>query len=306
LPESILIILYGDFSKSKNPKQQRMINGKATCGYREYARNFGKIIYLAPQEVRQPWEHSICKPENVIKLISQYPNSIIWSVKYSFKKDQMVLSKIKNKKIYYSCNSKNLYNNFCDVSLVDTKERLKGNAKIWFKGKDPEYWIIGNPIKEFDYLLIGHRADKNELYFLRSLNEIKEKRRILWIGGKKHQSKIKTKHEVVCTDFIGPDEVRKLIPTAKVGILFTELKVEGFPQAFLEMTMCGVPVIYNVNGPRNKFYFHTNNCILCNKAKLIKSAENLLRNYDPIKCRKDAIDNYSIKKSYQRIIECLK
>lgn len=302
----MLIILYGDFSKSKNQKQQKMIDGRATCGYREYARNFGKIIYLCPQNIRFPWEHSIYKAENILKLISKYPQSIIWSVKHSRQKDIEILSKIKNKKVYYSCNSKNMYNTFCDVSLVDTEKRVKGNAKLWFKGKDPDYWMPEKPIKEFDYLLVGHRADKNEIHFLRKLNNITEKRRVLWIGGKKHQKRIKTKHEVVCTEFVPQDEVRRLIPTAKVGVLFTELRVEGFPQTFLEMTMCGVPVVYNKRGPTNKFYFHSHNCALCVKENLVKTAETLLKNHDPVKCRKDAIDHYSIKKSYQRILECLK
>jgi len=302
----MLIILYGDFGKSKNQKQQLMIDGRATCGYREYARKFGKIIYLAPQDINQPWEHSICKSENVIKLISKYPGSIVWSVKHSKRKDREVLSKIKNKKVYYSCNSKNMYNTICDISLVDTPQRVKGNAKIWFKGKDPDYWMPKKPTKEYDYLLIGKRADKNEIHFLRRLNDIKEKRRILWIGGKKHQKRAKSNHDLVCTEFVSQERVRELIPTAKVGIIFTELKVEGFPQTFLEMTMCGVPVVYNEKAPRNKFYFHSDNCILCSKKDLINSAEKMLKTFDAVKCRRTAIQHYSIEKSYKRIRKCLK
>ena len=302
-----LIILYGDFSKDKNVKQQRMIDERATCGYREYARNFGHIIYLCPQDVKHPWERVIIRPENVIKFISKYPEAVVWSVKHSPRKDQKVLSKIKNKKLYYSCNSKNMYNTSCNVSLVDTRKRIKKNAKLWFKGKDPNYWLpLSEQDKEYDYLLIGQRADKNEIHFLRKLNEIKEKRRILWIGGKKHGKRIKSTHEVVCTNFVSQDEVRQLIPKARVGVLFTELKVEGFPQTFLEMTMCGVPVVYNERGPRNKFYFHKDNCNLCLKADMIESAEKLLENRDPIKCRETAIEYYSLEKSYQRMVSCLK
>lgn len=302
-----LIILYGDMINKSNWKVQRMIDNKSSCGYREYAKNFGLIIYMTPQKIKLPWEHVILKTQNIINFINKYPNSIIWSVKYSNKKDQLILSKIKNKKIYYSCNSKNMYNNNCDVSLVDTPKRIRRNAKIWFKGKDPNYWKpLNEKEKIYDYLLIGPRGDKNELYFLNRLNEIKEKRKVLWIGGEKHQKKIKTHHEVICTPFIGQNEVRDLIPKAKVGILFTELKVEGFPQSFLEMTMCGLPVVYNINGPRNDFYFYKNNCLLSPKKKLIKSAEILLKNRDQIKCRQIAINNYSLEKSYERILQCLK
>ncbi|MHA1232626.1 MAG: glycosyltransferase [Candidatus Helarchaeota archaeon] len=302
----MLIILYGDFSKSKNQKQQAMIDGRATCGYREYARKFGHIVYLSPQDVSLPWEHSITKAKNVLKFISKYPKSIIWSVKHSSSKDEMILSKIKNKKVYYSCNSKNMYNKYCDISLVDTPKRVKKNGRLWFKGKDPDYWMPKKPKKEYDYLLIGKRADKNEIYFLRRLNDIQEKRRILWIGGKKHKKRAKSKHDLVCTEFITQEKVKDLIPMAKVGVLFTELKVEGFPQTFLEMTMCGVPVVYNEKGPGNKFYFHNDNCILCSKGELINSAEKLLKIFDAVKCRRTAIQNYSIDKSYKRMRKCLK
>ena len=200
---------------------------------------------------------------------------------------------------------RNRYNSLCDISLVDTKARLKKNAHVWFKGKDPNYWEPTKQKKKFDYLLIGVRADKNELYFLRNLNSVKQKRRILWIGGKKHANKISTNHEVVCTPFVSQDKVRDLMSSAKVGILFTELKIEGFPQSFLEMTMSGVPVVYNKNGPTNEFYFKKDNCILCLKKDLIESAEKLLRIGDPVKCRKTAIENYSLDKSYERILSCL-
>ena len=301
-----LIILYGELVDQPNWKYQRMIDGGCTCGYREYARNFGHIIYVSKQKVKLPWEHSITNPNDIINFISKYPDAVVWSVKHGPKKDNYILSKINNKKIYYSCNASNRYNKFCDISLVDTPERLKGErSSLWFKGKDPEYWKPVATKKEFDYLLVGRRGDKNEIYFLKQLNEVKEKRRILWIGGAAHKDKISTNHEVICTDFIGQDEVRNNISKAKVGVLFTELKIEGFPQAFLEMTMCGLPVVYNINAPRNDFYFFADNCILTKKSKLIKNAETLLRTGDSEKCRQTAIEHYSIKKSYERILQCL-
>jgi hypothetical protein len=304
----MLIILYGEVSNKTMWKHQRMIDGGATCGYREYAKHFGSIVYVTPQKVSLPWEKSIFKPKEILKYIKKYPDAVVWSVKNGPRKDSEVLSKISNKKVYYSCNAKNRNCKFADINLIDTPERIKhaNKDKLWVKGKDPEYWKPQGQRKEFDYLLIGTRGDKNETYFLKQLNEVKEKRKILWIGGEKHKEKIKTNHQVVCTGFLGQDDVRDNIPRAKVGVLFTELKIEGFPQSFCEMTMCGVPVVYNINAPRNKFYFHKSNSVLSNKQKIVSSAENLLARYDPVLCREAAIENYSLEKAYRRILECLK
>ena len=307
----MLIILYGDISNKSNWKQQRMIDGGSTCGYREYARNFGHIIYLCPQKIKLPWEHSIVKPKNVIKFINKYPDAVVWSVKHSPQKDNQILSKIKNKKIYYSCNAKNCYNQYCDVSLVDTEKRIRQNAKIFFKGKDPERWGNFNNIeRKFDYLLMGTRGDKNEAYFINNLtNKIKDERSIIWIGGEKFKNRIKSSHhKIMLTKFIGEDDVRKKLVLGKVGVIFTELQVEGFPQSFLEFTMSGLITIYNINAPRNKFYFHKGNCVLCEKKNLIETSEKLLKNVnnnDNDKCRKIAIENYSIEKSYKHIISLL-
>ena len=304
----MLIILYGDISDRKHGKQQLMIDGKVTCGYREYAKNFGCIIYMTPQEIKFPWEHVMVKPKNVINFINKYPEAIVWSVKHSVKKDKMILSKVKNKKIYYSCNSKNMYNKKCNISLVDTQKRVKSNARLWFKGKDPDYWKPpDNTEKEYDYLLVGLRGDKNEIYFLKKLNAIKQQRKILWIGGYRFKNKLPKSHHLVdLTKKIGQDEVRDNICKAKVGILFTQLKVEGFPQSFLEMTICGVPVVYNREAPMNGFYLHENNCVLCNRTGMVNAAETLLKNGDSSKCREVAIEKYSLEKSYNRILKCLR
>ena len=304
----MLIILYGEISNKTKWKHQRMIDGGSTCGYREYARNFGHIVYVTPQKVKLPWEHSIIEPQNIIKFISKYPKAIVWSVKTGERKEREVLSKIKNKKVYYSCNANNRNSKYSHINLIDTPERIKRPKKdrLWMKGKDPEYWKPIHDHKEFDYVLTGTRGDKNEVFFLKQLNSVKEKRKILWIGGEKHKHKVNTIHEVIYTKFVGQDSVRNNISRGKVGILFTELKIEGFPQSFLEMTMCGLPVVYNQNAPRNDFYFHDGNCKLSEKKDLVKNAEYLLKHRDPKVCRKIAIENYSIEKSYERILECLK
>ena len=300
-----LIILYGKIGNELNGKQQMMIDGKSTCGYRSYAEKFGCIVYLCPQKVSLSWEFSIPDPNKVIEFIKQRPDHVVWSVKHDPIKDREILTKINNPKLYYSCCSRDMYNLNCDVSLVDTKERIRKNAKLWVKGKDPEYWKPEEQIKEFDYLLVGRRADKNELYFLRRLNEVKEKRRVLWIAGAEHQNKIKCNHEVVCTEFSGPDKVKKNIPKAKVGILFTDHPAEGFPQSLLEMTMCGLPVVYNKKGPNNPYYFFKENSVIVNEGNLIEEAEKLLKRYDSELCRKIAIENYSLEASYKKMLSLL-
>lgn len=284
-----------------------MIVGGCTCGYREYAKHYGHIIYMTPQTVRLSWEHSMPNPDDVISFINKYPKAIVWAIKHAPLRDKKIISKITNKKVYYSCNATNRYNELCDISLVDTIQRINKNAVLWFKGKNPNYWLpLPEKEKIYDYLLMGRRGDKNEIHFINELNKIKENRKILWIGGGAHKHKIKTHHEVKVTGFIGQNEVRNLIPTAKVGILFTEIRIEGFPQSYLEMTMCGVPVVYNIKAPLNKIYLNHNNCYLCNKKDMVETAEKLLITRNAEKCRKDAIKNYSLNKSYNWIISCLK
>lgn len=289
-----------------NKKHQMLIDGGATCGYREYAQLYGCIIYMTPQKTKTPWEYSITDPKNVIRFIRQRPTEVVWAVKHDPKRDSEVLDKIDNKKIYYSCNSRDMYNMHCDVSLVDTPDRVAKNAKLWFKGKPSHFWRYkADKFKKFDYLLIGRRGDKNEIYFLEQLNKVKEKREILWIGGKEFEGQVRTHHNVTYTPLIGPELVASRIPLCRVGILFTELKVEGFPQSFLEMTMAGVPVVYNEAAPRNEFYIHKDNCVLSSKKALVDNAELLLANRDSEACMMVAHNNYSIGKSYERILSCI-
>jgi len=297
-----------EISNKKNFKQQLMIDENVTCMYREYAKQFGHIVYLSPQNIRYEWEHVILKPIDVLKFIGEHPNAIIWSIKNSKTKDKFILSKLPKyrKTMYYSCCSNNMYNKCVNYSLVDTDERIKKNAKLWFKGKDHNFWKYDETIKKnYDYVLIGLRGDKNEIYFINNLTtKIKEKRNVLWIGGEKHKKKInKSHHNIKLMKRMGPNEIKDKIQLGKIGILFTELTVEGFPQSFLEMTMCGVPVIYNINAPRNEFYFKNNiNCSFTNKKDLILNAEKLLNNYSEDiaqKCRDCAVENYSLNRSFE-------
>ena len=296
-----LIILYGDIGTTSWKKAQNLIDGVYTCGYRDYAEKFGCIIYMTPQKVSKDWEYSMPNPSDVIEFINQYPEAIVMAIKYAPDRDSQILLNVRNKKLYYSCCNKNMYNSFCDISLVDSEKRLKRNAKLFVKGKDPDFWKPIDVSKEYDYLLIGRRGDKNESFFLSSLNRIKKDRRILWIGGYNHRRKIKTRHYVNYTKPLSKEGVRDNISKAKVGILFSELG-EGFPQSFLEMTMCGVPVVYNAKAPINNIYMQSPyNCLLANRNNLIKKSEILLKTFDKNACRKVSVDNYSMNKFYEWI-----
>jgi hypothetical protein len=160
----------------------------------------------------------------------------------------------------------------------------------------------GGVSRGYDYLLMGRRADKNELYFLERLNEIAEKRSVLWVGGVTHKDKVKTHHNIDYTGFCGVDLVRALIPSAKVGIICSEHPSEGFPQSFLEMTMCGTPVAYL--GPVNNSYIGKHNCRVMNKREdVVDASEWLLKNADEDKCRKEAVERYSLERSYRHLCE---
>ena len=295
-----LIVLYGYMSKEHNGKTQKLIEGKMTCGYREYGQYAGCILYVSPQTVSQYWEYSMTKPKHIIEFCKSHPEAAVFSVKTNPEKNN-ILKQIPNFKIHYPCNSQNAYNPHCDISLVDTPNRIiNDKCKLYVKGKSPEIWKPSGE-KEYDYLIMGRRDDKNQSFFLRQLNQVKEKRRVLWIGGEAFKGKVNSHHEINYTPVYGPDKVRQLIPKAKIGILYSEIKTEGFPQTFLEMTMCGVPVVYG--GPKgNPHYFFSENSRMPDKKDLVNTAEEFLNYHDPEACRKVAIENYSIEKSVERML----
>lgn len=299
-----LIVLYGYMSKEHNGKTQKLIDGQMTCGYREYAKacDDGCILYVSPQTVYKDWEYSMTKPKHIIEFCKSHPDAVVFCVKTNPEKNN-ILKEMPNFKVYYSCNAENSFNPYTDISLVDTPQRIVNDrCKLYVKGKDSDFWKPSKN-KEYDYLLMGRRDDKNQSYFLKKLNdEVKDKRRVLWIGGDAFKGKISTHHDVTCTPVYGPEVVRNWIPKARVGILYSEIKTEGFPQTFLEMTMCGVPVVYG--GPKgNPHYFFAENSVFPErKEAIVESAEELLKNYDAEACRRIAIENYSIERSVERML----
>lgn len=300
-----LIILYGRFQKEKNWKQQRMIDGGSTCMYREFAKKFGEIIYLAPQDCNSEYDKSINNLGTLTEYLLENPNAIVWSVKHCSFKDT-VLSVIPNKKVYYSCCAYNTINPYCDISLVDRSDRLKKNARLWVKGKDHLYWQSSRE-KSYDFLIMGSRGDKNEEFFLFEMCGIDKGYSILWIGGEKYKGRIKSNHEINYTPFLSMNKVKNTIPIAKVGVILSEHPAEGFPQSFLEMTMCGLPVIYLSTGYENGIY--TRNLIEIRDKKYISNVAKIViegwtqQLSDNV--REYAIANYSLEKSYESILNNL-
>lgn len=306
-----LIILYGPISSNSDPKYQAMINDSVNCGYREYAKRFGYIIYLRPQEVHQDFEKSMPDTKEVVRFCNTHPDHLVWSVKWDNEKDQL-LSRINNKKVYYSCNNKNMYSNNVQKNLVDTLERMRSDTLLWFKGKDPLFWKPLNPNRDdivYDYVMIGRRADKNELFFLSQLEDVKETRRVLWIGGREHKDSPIVKqshHKIYTTPLISRSEVRDYLQECKIGILYTEHPTEGFPQSFIEMAMCGVNVIYPSKAPRNHFYDSIMYTRCKHKGELLDVAEEKLLSWSLMHSNNisdTACDKLDIDKSYERICE---
>lgn len=299
-----IILLYGQVADDAHPKQQKMIDGSCTCGYREFAENAGKIIYLRPQSnLIQDWE--VClNAKQVENLLNNNPDAIVWSVKKCDKKDK-ILRNCDNFSFYYSCVNRKHYNSSADISLVDTTDRIKNDKCILhLKGKDPNYWLPSKE-KKYDYVLMGDKKQKNQRFVINQMTEnVKNKRSILWIGGNKSGIN-KSHHDITIFGKAGPNKIKELLPQAKIGILYTEYLGEGFPQTFLEMTMCGVPVVYPSRAPMNEFYKSDKNCLFVKKKNNIwRKSEDCLFEYTSKmakECRDFAASNYSISCAIDRM-----
>lgn len=298
-----LIILYGNVGKDRSSKVQRLVDGELTCGYREYAQHFGCIAYLIPvNRATRSWEHVFPRGRGVVEFCHRYSDAIVWSVKIGNPAKDALLRRIKNRKLYYSCGARQLINPACDISLVDTGERLSKfpqHARLWFKGKDPEFWRSGDGPKIYDYVVIGRpKSGKNQKMFVKQLaRECPNTRTVLWIGGGEGRKQVGA-HQFVSTTMLPPERVQDLLSLARVGVLFTQYRDEGFPQSLLEMTMCGVPVVYSMDGPYNPVYFSPQSAVRTNKQRLVETAEGLLQRANSTACRNYAASNYSLDASF--------
>jgi glycosyltransferase involved in cell wall biosynthesis len=304
-----LILIYADITPGTPPKYQKIANGGLTCGYREYAKCFGEIIYAQNLQTHETWDRALFTKESLLEHLLANPDAIIWSVKKSPTLDNQVLRHIPNPRFYYSCGAHDLHSKVYDINLLDTEKRLRivGSkgfvAELHRKGKDPEFWTPAEE-KEYDYVLMGTpRPGKNQKKVISILaRDIKQPRRILWVVSVGYKGKTSTRkagnHTLTTTPMLGPEKVRDHIRKARVGFLFTSYTDEGFPQSFLELTMCGVPVVYRKGAPINKFYEHPHNCVVTTRDVLAADAERLLNEGDSAKCREEAVANYSFAKSF--------
>lgn len=303
------ILLYGGFGEKPSSKLRRLVDGKLTCGYREYAKHFGIIVYLSPViNLRHDWELCITNPKELASFLRGRPDDIVWSIKHQLAKSRFLCT-VPHFKLYYSCGSANVFDSACDRSLVDSEDRLTNeHCAIWFKGKDPEFWKPTAGKREFDYVLMGRdKPGKNQKLFISLLGrEVRRARRVLWVGGRSALADGTVdlgSHSVVVTESLSPQGVRDHIGKAKVGILFTEFKGEGFPQSFLEMTMCGIPVVYRRGAPINDYYVGEHNIRFADdKGSLIETAERLLANARPDMCQQEAIMKYSLERSANHLL----
>lgn len=311
---SSLIILYGDVENSclYDSKIQKLVDGAWTCGYREYAEKFGYIVYMTPvRRATRSWERVFPRGQGLVKFCDSFPGAIVWAVKKGNREKDALLNRISNKKIYYSCGASHSINHLCDISLVDTVGRLNKrgcNSRLWVKGKNSKFWSPAAVTKIYDYVVIGKsKPGKNQKLFINRLaRECLIARSVLWIGAGKGSYK-NGAHTITCTSMVAPAVVRDLMRLAKVGVLFTQYKNEGFPQSFLELTMCGVPVVYSDTGPYNDAYFSSGNSVITGSKNLVSSSENLLRMVDSVACRNYAVSNYSLDVSFsnlQRLVNC--
>lgn len=299
-----LIILYGGFGSQLSPKLQSLVEERVTCGYREYARHYGTICYLSPVNgLRYPWERSFPSGAGAFEFCKSRPKAIVLALKHADRGRDFLLTRLPNVCLYYSCGSKHVYNHHADISLVDTKSRIiNTKCKLWMKGKDPEFWKPIDVDREFDYALMGKpRQGKNQKEFINQLSAlVKERRSILWIGGKGHV-RYNGHHRLEVTPMLPPERVRDALSRCKVGVLYTKWRGEGFPQSFLEMAMCGLPVLYSKAGPYNPAYFDDQLSSIGDNSNWIAEAEKLLSRADHVACRAKAVDMFSINKSFKVI-----
>lgn len=301
-----LVILYGDVSVTAPPKTLSIIRGDLTCGYRDYARRFGTIVYPFPMAPTQAYERSAPDLDTFVSFMASKPDAVLWVIKAGSPQRDAWIRAVACPKLYYSCCASDLAHESCDFSLVDTvkRARVHPTCRVWVKGKDADLWQPQGEERVYDYVLIGRdKPGKNQKLFLRHLSdELQTSRRVVWVGGSRSTRAYSERWGAHVVDFLpmsGPAQVRRCLSSSRVGILFTKYRNEGFPQSFLELAMCGTPVVYSVHGPYNSSYFHDSIARVTNERGLVTTAETLRERADAAACRMEAIRRFELEISYQ-------
>lgn len=307
-----LVILYGDVSATAPAKTLSLIRGELTCGYRDYARRFGTIVYPFPMRPLFAYEHSAPDQVAFASFIASKPDAVLWVVKTGGPRRDAWIRAADRRKLYYSCGASDLVYESCDFSLVGTEKRARvhPSCRVWVKGKDADFWQSRGEERIYDYVLLGRdKPGKNQKLFLQHLrDELKTSRRVVWVGGSRSREAYAERwgtHEVEFLPMLSPDRVRCYLSSSRVGILFTKYKNEGFPQSFLEMAMCGTPVVYSAHGPHQASYFHDSLAAITDERGLIMVAEALRERADAASCRTEAVRRFELEVSYQCLMRII-
>jgi len=252
------------------------------------------------------YELATSDTDAIVDYCNTWPNAVVWSLKKWTDAKADLLKRIRNRKIHYSCGAHDLYNPHCDVSLVDCEQRIYHKSmRTWIKGKDPDKWPLLTAERKYDYCVIGKpKAGKNQGWFINELaDNLAEPRSFLWIGGSKEVIDIKiSQHSCLTIPYVATDCLPALFAQCKVGAVFTTYEDEGFPQSYLEMAMCGLPVVYHESAPWSDCYGSPNISVRANSKNVVALAETLRREANHTACRSDAVNQFSIEKSIDSIL----
>lgn len=303
-----LIIICGNPHAGDSPKYDRIFSQDVTFGYRDYARVAGALIFpfSISGELRS-YEAAVNDPDAIAEYCNAWPDAVVWSLKAWTPEKVALLQRIKNRKVHYSCGARNTFNPHCDVSLVDDPIRVSNkHMRLWIKGKDPQQWPLLSDTRVYDYLVLGrNKPGKNQkLFYSMIFDSVASPRSVLWVGGSDVEEEIPAGiHKLHLVPFAKSVDLPSYFAKCKVGGLFTEWHDEGFPQSYLEMAMCGLPVVYNAAAPWSTSYESPAISCRVTRKNLVEQAEHLRNNADHAKCRAAAVAQFSLERSIASIIE---
>lgn len=296
-----LIILCGNPHAQTSDKYERIFGGGFNFGYSDYARVAGCILFAFPVNFPlSSWMGCFPDGDGLVDYCCRYPDALVFSIKPSDKRKARLLQKLPHAKVYYSCGKRAGYDSSCDVSVVDDPARVTNDrTRLWVKGKDSVFWAPSPAERVYDYVMVGRtKKGKNYELFLDLLAKSDAPpRRVLWVAGPSPGVTRLGVHELEQIEYSSATIIRGLLSRSRVGILFTAYPDEGFPQVFLEMVMCGVPVVYRDKAPWQSCYDHPAICVRTGQDRLIASAESLLARADAAACRQVAESRFSLDKS---------